>query len=135
MSSESSTKDEQVQDCGIHDCHTCKPWLAMTFSDLRRANARRLPDFVAHYGGNGSMEGWSAAEWTNALAGEVGELCNLTKKIGRGQDIPVKMIADELADTQIYLDLCAQKLQIDLAAATRSKFNERSMDIGSEVRL
>jgi len=39
-----------------------------------------------------------------ALAGEVGELCNLVKKkVAHGHDIPVSEIADELGDVLWYV--------------------------------
>lgn len=111
--------------------------MTMTFDQLREANARRLSDFERAYPNDldGGMSTWSPAEWTNALAGETGELCNKTKKLRRGQGISTSELADEAADVAIYLDLCCQKLGFTLEEAIRRKFNDRSKDIGSEVRL
>ena len=49
------------------------------------------------------VDEWSPTDWGCALAGEVGELCNFLKKRLRGQDIPDKAIADEIADVMICL--------------------------------
>jgi NTP pyrophosphatase (non-canonical NTP hydrolase) len=78
---------------------------------------------------------WSPTDWMTALAGEVGEAANLIKKRRRGEYIPTADIATELADVQAYLDLLADNLGIDLAEATRAKFNVVSERVGSEVRL
>ena len=105
----------------------------LTFAQLRNANVRRLADFDIYY--QISERNWSPAEWGNALAGEVGELCNLLKKLLRGQHIPIRDIMDEAADAQIYLDLLAHRLSFSLADAVTHKFNEKSASINSEVRL
>jgi NTP pyrophosphatase (non-canonical NTP hydrolase) len=72
------------------------------------------------------------------MAGEVGEACNVVKKIRRIEngtntakdpqtfDACRIMLADELADTIIYADLLAARLGIDLGEAVRNKFNEVS---------
>jgi hypothetical protein len=44
-------------------------------------------------------------------------------------------VADELADVQIYLDLLAANLGVDLEHATISKFNEVSRKKGATVFL
>ncbi len=67
--------------------------------------------------------------------GEGGELCNMLKKRRRGEAIPDKDIAHELADIQIYLDLLAQRLGINLEAAVIEKFNIVSAKRGSDIRL
>jgi NTP pyrophosphatase (non-canonical NTP hydrolase) len=57
--------------------------------------------------------------FTNALAGEVGELCNLTKKIyggGTNNTMTVeelcKSMIDEIADIYIYLVIIAKRLGV-----------------------
>lgn len=112
----------------------------LTFRTFGALNELRAMEW--HKGG---LDTWSPAEWTNALAGEVGELCNVTKKILR-HDLGiqqravseltsddhglraqlVRMAADEIADCQAYLDLCAQRLDLDLQSCTVRKFNEIS---------
>lgn len=58
-----------------------------------------------------------------ALAGEVGELCNIVKKLWRGDDIPFApaLLEEELADCQIYLHLLALAFDVDLDAACEAK--------------
>jgi NTP pyrophosphatase (non-canonical NTP hydrolase) len=61
-----------------------------------------------------------------ALAGEVGELCNVVKKQWRGDDLPhaPAMIKEELADVRIYLELLARSLSVDLDEACEGKMPE-----------
>ena len=47
--------------------------------------------------------------WGNALAGEVGEVCNLVKKMERDQVDLSPEILEELADVFIYLVLLARQ--------------------------
>lgn len=73
-----------------------------------------------------------------ALAGEVGEACNVIKKVRRGDrtmDDARPDIANELADAVIYLDLLAARAGIDLGNAVAAKFNEVSERVGSPRRL
>jgi len=81
-------------------------------------------------------------EWGCAAAGEMGELCNILKKIqretqgigardvGRIEGDKKKAVADEVADVIIYLDLLCAKEGIDLPAAIASKFDETSRKVG-----
>ncbi len=113
----------------------------MTFDELRKANVKRCGE-AFH-----PLESWSPADWACAMAGELGEACNLVKKLRRLSDgkqlanIPenaqhiVKGIADELADTVVYIDLLAARLGIDLGDSILNKFNEVSDRVGSEVKL
>ena len=104
----------------------------LQFMELREANVHRCE---ALDGFNHKLDGWSPAEWSNAMAGEAGELCNLTKKLLRGDAPTRRALADELADVVIYADLCAARLDIDLGAAVRAKFNLKSAEIGSSDAL
>jgi NTP pyrophosphatase (non-canonical NTP hydrolase) len=70
-----------------------------------------------------------------ALTGEVGETANLLKKLRRGDSVSMRDVADELADVQIYLDLLAAHLGVDLEHATISKFNEVSRKKGATTFL
>ena len=101
---------------------------SLTFDELRRANLARVNAFHA-------LDEWSPTDWATAAAGELGELCNLIKKLRRGEDISRDELAHELADTVTYLDLLAARLGIDLGEATRVKFNLVSKRIGSDMRL
>ena len=110
---------------------------------FRKVNVARAEKW--HESDNG-MRGWSPAEWSNALAGEVGELCNITKKIlradhGLDQSNPVPrgtlmyQAADEIADVAIYLDLVAARLGFDLQECITRKFNRTSEKMGFEEKL
>jgi len=68
----------------------------------------------------------------NELAGEVGEACNLIKKLARerlgikGSKTTKYELAEELADVVICVDLIAMQLGIDLSYAIEQKFNSTS---------
>lgn len=98
-----------------------------SFAELREANVERLTQIHP-----ASLD-WSIGDWGCALAGEVGELCNLLKKTRRGEDIPIKDIAHEIADVQIYLDIIAYQFGLDLAGVTAEKFNITSAKLGATV--
>lgn len=105
---------------------------SLAFSELRVANvARQLKSFP-------QCVEWTPAQILQALIGELGEYANFRKKFERG-DLPQgKFVVEankELADVQIYLDLLAHALNIDLGQATIAKFNEVSHRVGSEVFL
>ena len=113
----------------------------LRFEDLRAVNVRRCED-VFH-----PLFSWTETDWACALAGEIGELCNLIKKRRRlnpGVGEASKFIEfgvygtaaiDEMADVVIYLDLLAARMGVDLGAAIRKKFNEVSCRRGSAVLL
>jgi len=77
----------------------------------------------------------------NELAGEVGEACNVIKKLERerlgirGSRDTVEHLAEELADVVICVDLIAMATGIDLSAAVVAKFNATSEKVGLETRL
>jgi len=77
--------------------------------------------------------------WTTALAGEVGELCNMIKKMQRverggidggtsytAKDINKEMLKEEIGGIAIYLDLLASLLDISLEEAIIETFNSKS---------
>ena len=81
--------------------------------------------------------------WTTALAGEVGELCNMVKKMQRvelggvdggssytAKDITKEKLKEEIGGIAIYLDLMASLLDIDLGEAIRDTFNDKSKQMG-----
>jgi NTP pyrophosphatase (non-canonical NTP hydrolase) len=78
---------------------------------------------------------WTLADWSNAIAGETGEMCNLIKKIRRGDDIDPKEVGKELADIVIYADILASLLNLDLSNCIVEKFNEVSDRVGSDVKI
>lgn len=102
----------------------------LDFAKLRRANVLRCVSAFKH-----TLSDWSPAEWGCALAGEVGELCNLLKKLLRGDPVSKDDIADELADVIAYADLLAAALNIDLGEAVRRKFNKVSAKRESAIKL
>lgn len=106
----------------------------LSFDSLRAVNVTRCE------GAFFPIDEWSPTDWACALAGEVGEACNLVKKHRRGDfsedDVGFRFaVAEELADVVIYADLLAARLGIDLASAVREKFNVVSERRGSSVRL
>jgi len=113
---------------------------SLTFKRLREANLKRCESW--HPGG---VTDWSLSDWAVALTGELGEACDIIKKLNRVRDEIVgnKLSEDELkvelkkelADTMIYLDLLAARAEIDLADVVIDKFNEVSVRIGLPNRL
>lgn len=77
----------------------------------------------------------------NELAGEVGEACNIIKKLERerlgirGSRVTKEQLAGELADVVICADLIAMAEEIDLDAAVRDKFNLTSIKYNLSTRL
>jgi hypothetical protein len=84
--------------------------------------------------------------WTNALAGEAGEACNIAKKMSRirygaahwnkSTDLDIRTLRDrllrEIGDVVIYADLLAQREGSTLEECVRLAFNEKSAEIGSD---
>ncbi|MBU4433180.1 MAG: MazG-like family protein [Alphaproteobacteria bacterium] len=77
----------------------------------------------------------------NELAGEVGEACNIIKKLERermgikGSRASLADLAEELADVIICADLIAMQLGIDLDRAVAEKFNKTSDKVGLATRM
>lgn len=75
-----------------------------------------------------------ATHFTLGLLGEAGEVCNLVKKVKRGDKSWAEMtprLADELADVLTYLCDLASTLGIDLADeyALKRHFNEERFGV------
>jgi len=118
--------------------------LEMTFQHLASVNFCRTHRWH-------SIESWSIADWSVAMAGEAGEVCNAVKKLKRiEQDIAnisdpdrqlstrqeaIDKIGAEIADTVIYCDLLAQRCGLSLAEIVRAKFNKTSETYGFPERL
>ena len=92
---------------------------------------------------------WSYAEWTNAMAGETGEACNIAKKILRLEnELPNKeagidknnleelkvMLGKEVADSIIYGLLIMSKLGLDASVIIANVFDQKSIEYGFEQR-
>lgn len=101
----------------------------LAFSVLRAANDVRQQEWDP-------SDAITLAYRGNELAGEVGEACNVIKKLERqriglrGSRASVEMLAEELADVLICADLIAMQAGIDLGAAVRAKFNATSSKYG-----
>lgn len=93
------------------------------------------------------LDSWSLSDWGMGLAGEVGELCNVVKKMNRIRDnLPgnkphedlgtlTAMLGAEIADVFIYLDLFSRRAGFNLEDVIRRKFNETSERVGFPERL
>lgn len=62
-----------------------------------------------------------ASYWGCAIAGEVGEACNLIKKFERDNLDIKELLAEELADIFIYSELIARYFKIDFENAILNK--------------
>lgn len=77
----------------------------------------------------------------NELAGEVGEACNVIKKLERermgirGSRATRDALAEELADVVICTDLIAMQAGINLEEAVRAKFNATSDKYGLVTKM
>ena len=119
-----------------------KPTKSLSLGEFSRINRRRCE---SEYGFGHKLSDWSLSDWMTATTGELGEAANIAKKINRHRDgirgntqkleDLQRALADELADTFIYLDLLAQSQGIDLGSAVIAKFNRKSEDMGCPVRI
>lgn len=116
--------------------------------ELKNANPKR-----SFLGFGITPHSWQLSQWSNAVAGECGELCNIIKKVERGDYHKRKEnqhdnaeynnayaaaqyrvdIGKEAADIVIYLDLLCQREGIDLGAEIVKKFNEVSARVNCRV--
>jgi NTP pyrophosphatase (non-canonical NTP hydrolase) len=97
----------------------------LSFNTLRSANNVRQKEWDP-------SDAIDLAYRGNELAGEVGEACNVIKKIARerlgirGSRATKSDLASELADAIICIDLIAMMENIDLGLAVAIKFNGTS---------
>lgn len=119
------------------------PTSSLDYQTVARTNEARCA--LWHPGFPDDTE-WSLADWSNAVAGEVGELCNVVKKIRRHEggfrdvnllDLQVlrMMAGNEMADVILYTDLLATKMRLNLSYFVAHKFNEKSIEQGFPQRL
>ena len=100
-----------------------------SLSELRLANVERN----AHWDPTGLL---TLSFRGNELAGEVGEVCNVVKKLERerlglrGSRDTTDHLAEELADVLICADLIGMAAGVDLARAVQEKFNATSKKLG-----
>jgi len=89
------------------------------------------------------LSDWRLSQWSNAVAGETGELCNICKKIDRGDykndrdkyDAANVALGKEAADVVIYLDLLCKRQGLNLAEEIIKKFNVVSDKRDSIIKL
>jgi NTP pyrophosphatase (non-canonical NTP hydrolase) len=108
----------------------------LTFRAFSIANRARCE---SGEGFNHPLQSWSRSDWFLAFFGEAGEAANIAKKLNRDRDgIPGNeehpailraKLSDEIADAFIYLDLLAQREEIDLQDAIVAKFNRTSKKV------
>jgi NTP pyrophosphatase (non-canonical NTP hydrolase) len=101
----------------------------ITFAAMMRAVTKRRKlqeDTIGH---------WVISDYSNGMAGECGEACNLIKKMRRGDDIDPQEIGKELADVIMYVLFIANELSIDITEAVRQKFNEISDRMQVDIKL
>jgi NTP pyrophosphatase (non-canonical NTP hydrolase) len=113
--------------------------------DLKAFSLANRARCESEQGFNHSIHGWTLSDWMTATVGELGEAANVIKKLNRVRDgIPGNkethyelqaMLAEELADAFIYLDLMCQARGIDLSEAVMSKFDKTSKKIGYPIPL
>lgn len=104
----------------------------LTFREFQAACKRRSATLTEYRNFRQLM---LLSQWSNALAGETGEVCNLIKKIERGdfQDDPEKacvMLGEELGDVIAYAVLLSEHAGLDLGEVTARKFNIKSDQFG-----
>lgn len=96
---------------------------------------------------------WDVMQWGCAAAGEMGEACNIAKKLGRvrqgiRQDLNSKEknstewelelkneLGREIADTIWYLLLWAYSEELDIDAYMKMTFNDKSTQLGSGITI
>lgn len=106
---------------------------------VKTFSERNLRRCESPEGFNHPLNSWSLSDWMTATAGELGEAANIIKKLNRVRDgIPGNkepedelraMLADEIADVAIYLDLLAQAAGFDLETIREEKFRKTSQKI------
>jgi len=122
--------------------HPAGPSPALTFSGLAEANARRSTE-----GFNHPLHKWSLLEWGGATSGEIGEACNVAKKMlryrdnlrgnkaGETLDVLRAKLGNEVADGIIYSILWLVAAGINPEEAIRKAFNDKSDEIGSSIKI
>ena len=99
----------------------------MEFKAFSKINLERANSW--HKSG---IDEWSLSDWAVAMVGEAGEACNQIKKYNRlrvclhsnnPDGFDMSKLAEELADTFIYLDLLASRCGLSLEKIVKDKFN------------
>ena len=115
----------------------------LTIRKVSEVNAARAARWHGHFPNH---DGFGGSDWSNAMAGEAGETCNVVKKLRRielgiGAAEPytreslLAELAKEIGDTYLYLDLLAQFYGLDLAQCVADTFNRVSVREGFPERI
>jgi len=105
-----------------------KPTSDLTYAVFQKINAERCNTSFKH-----KLFDWPPEIWALAIAGEAGELCNLVKKIVRGDftlDEKRQAILEEVADVMTYCDLLMSRLDANTCVELERKFNIVSKRVG-----
>lgn len=117
----------------------------LTFEEVARTSAARTLEASGFPVTDLPVE-W----WTNAMAGEAGEACNVAKKMSRlrlgiggrwnkdaDQQIDAlrERLKREIGDVIIYAGLLATREGLAFADCVTASFNEKSDEIGSPLKL
>jgi NTP pyrophosphatase (non-canonical NTP hydrolase) len=107
----------------------------ISFREFSEINLQRCRRWHPGFPGD---DGWSGADWANAMQGEAGEAGNVVKKLRRietdmrslgnhrERDDLLADLADEIGDVYAYLDLLAQFYGLDIETCVVEKFNKIS---------
>lgn len=104
---------------------------------LRQANYARNQSYQDQTGGQDLPLLFRATE----LAGEVGELLNVIKKLERsalgwgGKKATREQLLEEIGGVMVVFDLLCMDLRIDIAQVTAGEFNVVSQRLGLDERL
>lgn len=113
----------------------------LTFHEVSMLNARRADRW--HKGFPVCGDGWTGADWSNAMCGEAGETANVVKKLrrletgiqqaeqGKEEDNAYlamlrQKLSTEIGDTFMYLDLLAQFYGLEISDCIATTFNRVS---------
>ncbi len=102
--------------------------MSFTFEEFQATNNARCVESFHR------SEPWPIPMWCLAIAGEAGELCNLVKKVERGDftmESQRQAILEEVADVITYCDLLMTQMGASTADEVRRKFNVVSQRVGS----
>lgn len=122
----------------------------MDLRDISAMNRQRANRW--HHGFPDNTDGWSLADWSNAMQGEAGEAGNIVKKLRRIETglrqaeqgatsdremraLLLTKLETEIGDTGVYLDLLAQAAGLSLNRAMIRTFNRVSEREGFPERL
>jgi NTP pyrophosphatase (non-canonical NTP hydrolase) len=115
------------------------------FQDISKINRQRAERWHPRF----PHDGWTGADWSNAMCGEAGETANVVKKLRRF-DTGVRQVASttdgdwnelraklrmEIGDVYLYLDLLAQFYDMDIEDCIRATFDRVSEREGFPERL